>query len=240
MSEPTSQPPSASLPRVAPPDFEALVEEVLPAALKTAIFLCRDLDDAEDLVQEAALQAFRQFEKFEGGTNFKAWFLKVQHNCFLGRLRHDSRRPQSVQIDAEQEVEDLFLFEQTRRQGGANSSAGKGGFGSDPAAQFLAGLESEQIAGALRDLPPEFRVVCTLYFVHEMGYEQIAQVIECPLNTVRSRLHRGRKYLQKALWEIAQERGLSSDGPSSTSGASGGLRSWILLAAIIFWRAGNN
>lgn len=72
-------------------EFEALLEPILPSALKTALFLARSREDAEDLVQEAAILAFRSFERFERGTNFKAWFLKVQHNCFLGRLRHPPR-----------------------------------------------------------------------------------------------------------------------------------------------------
>lgn len=123
--------------------FESLLEGILPSALKTAIYLCRNADDAQDLVQDAAIQAFRQFDKFETGTNFKAWFLKVQHNCFLGRLRHQSRRPQTVQVEDEETVESLFLFEQTR--------AGKA-WGGDPAANFLAQLEGDEIADALRNL----------------------------------------------------------------------------------------
>ena len=92
-------------------EFENLLEEILPSALKTALYLCRDADDAQDLVQDTAIQAFRQFDKWESGTNFKAWFLKVQHNCFLGRLRHDARRPQTVQVEDEETVESLFLWE---------------------------------------------------------------------------------------------------------------------------------
>ena len=183
-------------------DFESLLEEILPGALKTALYLCRDADDAQDLVQDAAIQAFRQFDKFESGTNFKAWFLKVQHNCFLGRLRADARRPQTVQVEDEETVESLYLFEQTR--GGKQ-------WGGDPAAGFLAQLDGDEVTAALRGLAPEFRAVCTLFFVHQMGYEQIADVTDTPLGTVRSRLHRGRRHLQKALWELAQERGLTGE-----------------------------
>ena len=185
-------------------NFEVLIEAVLPSALKTALYLCRDRDDAEDLVQDAAVQAFRQFDKWEQGTNFKAWFLKVQHNCFLGRLRRDARRPQTVQVEDEETVDTLYLFEQTR---------GAKAFGGDPARSFVARLESEQITEALRNLPVEFRAVCTLFFVHDLSYEQIAQITETPLGTVRSRLHRGRRHLQKALWELAQERGLTGKKP---------------------------
>ena len=203
--------------------FEALLEEILPSALKTAIYLCRDADDAQDLVQDAAIQAFRQFDKFERDTNFKAWFLKVQHNCFLGRLRHEARRPQTVQVEDEDVVESLYLFEQTR---------GGKAWGGDPAANFLAQLDGDEIAAALRGLAPEFRAVCTLFFVHEMGYEQIAQVTGTPLGTVRSRLHRGRRHLQKALWELAQERGLTSGEEGRTINKSRALAALALLLAI--------
>ena len=206
-------------------EFETLLEAILPSALTTATYLCRDADDAQDLVQDAAIQAFRQFDKFESGTNFKAWFLKVQHNCFLGRLRHDARRPQTVQVEDEDAVDSLYLFEQTR-----NSRA----FGGDPARSFVARLEGEQIAEALRNLPVEFRTVCTLFFVQEMGYEQIAQITQTPMGTVRSRLHRGRRHLQKALWELAQERGLTDKNAESAPAKSRGLGDLTLLLLAFF------
>ncbi len=184
-------------------DFSDLLEPVLSTALKTATFLTRNAEDAEDLTQEAAIQAFRAFEQFEQGTNFKAWFLKVQHNCFLGRLRSDSRRPQTVQIEDDEAIDSLYLWEQTRGIG-----MHKGG--GDPAGALLDRLDAEQIAGAIRTLPDEFRTVATLYFVGELDYKQIAQVMDCPLGTVRSRLHRGRRLLQKALWDLASERGIVS------------------------------
>lgn len=109
---------------------------------------------------------------------------------------------------------------------------------SDPAGAFLARLDAEEIAQALIDLPDEFRAVAALYFVHEMSYEQIAQIVDCPLNTVRSRLHRARKYLQKALWQLAQDQGVA---PRSGEDDAGGARrkstpsirlpSWLLLLA---------
>ena len=204
-------------------EFENLLEEILPSALKTALYLCRDADDAQDLVQDTAIQAFRQFDKWESGTNFKAWFLKVQHNCFLGRLRHDARRPQTVQVEDEETVESLFLWEQTR---------GAKAWGGDPAARLLAQIEGEQVTDALRGLAPEFRAVCTLFFVHEMSYEQIAEVTGSPIGTVRSRLHRGRRHLQKSLWKLAQERGLVSDEMGHTSDKSRAIAALALLLAI--------
>jgi RNA polymerase sigma-70 factor (ECF subfamily) len=184
-------------------EFSALLERVLSSALKTATFLTRSAEDAEDLTQEAAIQAFRAFAQFEQGSNFKAWFLKIQHNCFLNRLRSDSRRPQTVQVEDDETIDSLYLWEQTRGIG-----MHKGG--GDPAGALLDRLDAEQIADALRALPDEFRSVATLYFVGELPYDQIAQVVDCPLNTVRSRLHRSRRLLQKALWDLACERGIVS------------------------------
>ena len=197
-------------PTSAPADvgtFSSLLEPVLASALKTATFLTRNSEDAEGLTQDAAIQAFRSFAQFEQGTNFKAWFLKIQHNCFLNRLRHDSRRPQTVQVEDDETIDNLYLWEQTRGIG-----MHKGG--GDPAGALLDRLDSVQIAAALRALPPEFRAVATLYFVEELPYDQIAQVVDCPLNTVRSRLHRGRRLLQKALWDLARERGLVAGNSS--------------------------
>lgn len=180
-----------------PQSFEELLEAVLPTALKNARYLTRDADDAEDLVQEAALQAFRAFSTFEPGTNFRAWFLKVQHNCFLVRLRSQRRRPQTVGVPEEEAVEALYLYERTRQPGLHPK------MGADPAERFLSRLETEQVEDALRGLPDEYRTVAALYFLDDMTYEQIAEVVECPLNTVRSRIHRSRKLLQKTLWELA-------------------------------------
>ena len=185
--------------------FQALLDSVLPAALKTATFLTRNAEDAEDLTQEAAIQAFRSFDGFEPNTNFKAWFLKIQHNCFLNRLRHDARRPQTVQVEEDEALDNLYLWEQTR---GIGMHKGGGA----PAGALLDRLDGEEIAGALRALPPEFRAVATLYFVGELSYEQIAVIVDCPLNTVRSRLHRARRLLQRELWELARERGIVSKG----------------------------
>jgi len=199
-SPPSSSPDSPSRLDGEAGEFSALLEGVLPAALKTATFLTRNPDDAEDLVQDAAIQAFRAFGNFERGTNFKAWFLKVQYRCFLGRLRQSARQPQTVVLENDEGDEMPFLPPSMRDDGRFASG--------DPAKELWNRLDAAQIADALRALPDEFRDVATLYFVNQMSYEQIAHVVDRPLNTVRSRLHRGRKLLQGSLWELARERGL--------------------------------
>lgn len=199
-SPPSSSPDSSSRLGGDAGEFSALLADVLQAALKTAFFLTRNADDAEDLVQDAAIQAFRAFGSFERGTNFKAWFLKVQYRCFLGRLRNAARQPQTVALENDEGDEMPFLPPSMN----SNGRFARG----DPAHELWNRLDAAQIADAIRALPDEFRAVATLYFVDQMSYEQIARIVDRPLNTVRSRLHRGRKLLQQSLWELARERGI--------------------------------
>jgi len=199
-SPPFSSPDSPSRLSGEAGEFSALLADVLPSALKTATFLCRNPDDAEDLVQDAAIQAFRAFSKFERGTNFKAWFLKVQYRCFLGRLRSEARRPQTVALEND-EGDEMPFFPPSINPDGRFARG-------DPAKELWNRLDAAQIADAIHALPDEFRAVATLYFVNQMSYEQIARVVDRPINTVRSRLHRGRKLLQQSLWELGRERGL--------------------------------
>ena len=178
-------------------NFEALFANVLNAAYGVAYNLTRSHDDAEDLVQEAALLAFRAFHSFEPGTNFKAWYLKILTNQFLQRVRRQEHRPELVNLD---DVPELHLFTQTAK-------AGLHGDG-DPVATLFNRLDEEQVAQAMASLPEEFRVVTVMYFMEELQYDEIAALLGRPVGTVRSRLHRGRKLLQKALWQIAVERGI--------------------------------
>jgi RNA polymerase sigma-70 factor (ECF subfamily) len=179
-------------------DFDTLIDLVLDRAYQAALHMTRNRADAEDLVQDAVLRAWRGFEGFEKGTNFKAWFFRILTNCFYTNLR----KPR-VEDDAEgyEEVPELYLYRQSR-------DAGLDVHRYDPARGALARLDSERIAEALQSLPEEFRVVATLYFAEEFRYEEIAAILEVPIGTVRSRLHRARRLLQKQLWQLAEEYGL--------------------------------
>lgn len=177
--------------------FADLLAPIMDRAFNFAVRLSGNRDDGADLVQDAAIRAFAAFDSFDG-ANFKAWFFQILVNCQLNRVRSQSRRPQTAELD---EASDDFLFQQAKK-------LGKGAFGGDPAAAFLARVEAQSVAQALADLPDDFRAVATLYLVEEMSYDEIAQTLGVPIGTVRSRLHRGRKMLQKALWELASERGL--------------------------------
>ena len=202
---PRSQPePKTARP---PAEFEPLFAAVATTAFGVAVRLTRNQADAEDLVQEAALLAFRAFASFEPGTNFRAWYFKILTNCYFSKRRREKSRPVTSDLD---DTPDLYLYARSAEAGFPTQ-------GPDPAAQLLDQLGTERVVAAIDRLPEEYRVVSTLYFMEDLSYEEIAQVLGCPIGTVRSRLHRGRKMLQKALWQVAEEDGIVSH---HTTGAS--------------------
>ncbi len=180
------------------PSFEALLEPLLESAYGTALRFTRNRSDAEDLLQEAALQAFKGFHGFEPGSNFRAWFFRILANCFASRYRKWKR--QATEIDLN-DTPELYLYCQT-------AALGIHGRTEDPAALVMSRIEAEHVEDAIAALPEEHRVVATLYFMQDFSYQEIAEVVGVPVGTVRSRLHRGRRMLQKALWSIAEERGI--------------------------------
>lgn len=179
-------------------DFDTELSAQLSAAYGYALRLSRHRADAEDLVQEAALNACRARNTFEPGTNFKAWFFRILVRCFYARHRMAKRRPQTVDLD---DTPDVFLY-------GNFIQSGLPSYGDDPAREMLERLGTEGVADAIRTLPAEYGVVCTLCFMQDFSYHEIAEVLEIPVGTVRSRLHRGRKMLQKTLWHAAREAGV--------------------------------
>jgi RNA polymerase sigma-70 factor, ECF subfamily len=181
-----------------PAEFEPLFAGVATTAFGVAVRLTRNQADAEDLLQEAALLAFRAFASFEPGTNFRAWFFKILTNCYFSKRRREKSRPVTSDLD---DTPDLYLFARSAEAGFPTQ-------GPDPAAQLLDQLGTERVVAAIDRLPEEYRVVSTLYFMEDLSYEEIAQVLGCPIGTVWSRLHRGRKMLQKALWQVAEESGI--------------------------------
>lgn len=180
--------------------FESLLTPQLGAAYGMALRLSGNTADAEDLVQEAALLAFRGFKTFELGTNFKAWFFRILTNAYFGKRRREKRRPTSVDLE---DVPERYLFERTAEAGLHERS-------NDPASHLVSEMDVEQVTAAIDALPEEYRVVSMLYFLEDLSYQDIAEVLDIPVGTVRSRLHRGRRMLQKALWHIAEEAGIIS------------------------------
>ena|ERR1041385_2474309 len=179
-------------------EFDRLLMPLLGTAYGMAFHMLRNKEEAEDIVQEAALLAFRAFASFQQGTNFKAWFFKILINCVRNQCRKRKREPEITPLD---DAPDLYLYLQT-------ANAGLHGQQENPASLVLSKMSEEQIQEAIGALPEEYRVVSVLYFMEELAYQEIAEIVECPVGTVRSRLHRGRKLLQKALWQLAQEQNI--------------------------------
>jgi RNA polymerase sigma-70 factor, ECF subfamily len=184
--------------------FESYLTPILTVVYGTALHMTRNRDDAEDLVQEAALQAFRAFESFQEGTNFKAWFFRILTNLFINAYRKRHREPEIDTLSDLENAPALYLFKQTREMGMHASTP-------DPAALIIEKVKVEEVCGAIAALPEDYRIVSALYFMEEFSYQEIAEIVGCPVGTVRSRLHRGRRMLQKALWHIAEQQGIIAD-----------------------------
>jgi RNA polymerase sigma-70 factor (ECF subfamily) len=178
--------------------FEAEALPLLNGMYSAAFRLTRNAADAEDLVQETFLRAYRSFHQFEEGTNLKAWLYRILTNTFINNYRKRQREPQTV---SDEEVEDWYLYSRMAR-GGAEPSA---------EATVLESLPDEDVQEALSSLPEQFRVAVLLADVEGFSYKEIAEITGVPIGTVMSRLHRGRRALEKRLWEVVRERGLVRD-----------------------------
>ena len=178
-------------------EFERQLTAVLDQAYGTALRLTGSPADAEDLVQDAALLAHRGFKGFTAGSNFRAWFYRILLNRFYSNYRRQRRAGVSVDLD---ETPELYLYQQAAATGVTPDA--------DTATALVDRLDSELVQKALDALPEEFRTVATLYFMQDLAYQEIADMLDVPIGTVRSRLHRARRMLQKALWEVAAERGI--------------------------------
>jgi RNA polymerase sigma-70 factor (ECF subfamily) len=180
--------------------FESNLEPILGVAYGVALHLTHNAADAEDLVQEAAVKSFCGFHNFQPGTNFKAWFLRILTNAFYKRCKKKRCEPEIVDLE---ENSALYLYNQTCKAGLHKVS-------DDPATDLLRRIDAEHITAMMKLLPSEYRIVTVLYFMDEFSYQEIAEIIDCPVGTVRSRLHRSRKTLQKLLWRFAEEQGIVS------------------------------
>ncbi len=179
-------------------DFKSLLEPVLEPAYRTAYHLTRNEADAEELVQEAAFLAFKGFGRFKPGTNFNAWFFTILRNRFISTYRKKQREIKTVELE---DAPELYMYTKSMESGLSAQT-------SEPAKYVIEQLDAEQVATALSELPMEFREAATLYFSQDMSYHDIAEVLGVPVGTVRSRLHRGRKLLQRKLWHLAEDYGL--------------------------------
>ena len=175
-------------------DFPAAVQENIDALYRGALRMTSSPPEAEDLVQETFLRAYRFRHQFQVGTNFKAWLFKIQTNIFRSRYRKLWNAPQSLD-----DTEDFYLYQHL----GPDVAPGE-----DPAADVLDRLGVEEVRNAIEELPAVYRAAVLLTDVEGFSYKETADILEIPVGTVMSRLHRGRQRLQKRLYEYAKESGV--------------------------------
>jgi RNA polymerase sigma-70 factor, ECF subfamily len=176
--------------------FERDVLPTLPSLYGAAMRLTRNPSDAEDLIQETYLRAYRGFAGFQEGTNLKAWLYRILTNSFINTYRKKQREPQIV--DGPDDVDEWYLYD---RLGGRSVEE-------SAETEVLDQIPDQAVKAALESLPERFRLPVLLADVEGFSYKEIAEIMDTPIGTVMSRLHRGRKALEKALWETAKERGL--------------------------------
>ena len=184
-------------------EFEEVALPHLDALFNLALNLTRNRKDAEDLVQETFLRAYRFFDTYRRGTLIKAWLFRILRNTFINRYRARKARPEEVEFGAieatyEQMIEQTFIQDRTPPS---------------PEEIVLDGVLDEEIQQAMARLPEEYRTVVIMALLEEMSYKEIAAALSIPLGTVMSRLHRGRKMLQASLMEYARRKGILR-GPS--------------------------
>ncbi|HEY7469955.1 MAG TPA: sigma-70 family RNA polymerase sigma factor [Acidimicrobiia bacterium] len=183
-------------------DFERDALQYAKQLYSAAMRMTRNPADAEDLVQETFLKAYRAYNTFEEGTNLKAWLYRILTNTYINKYRKESRRPSEVDLGT---VEDFYLY----RRVGSEESAEVARTTED---RVLDGLVESDIKKAVEDLPENFRLPVLLADLEGFSYKEIAEILDIPIGTVMSRLHRGRKAMQKSLWEFAVDRGLVPEG----------------------------
>jgi RNA polymerase sigma-70 factor (ECF subfamily) len=175
-----------------------------------AMRLTRNQADAEDLLQETYLRAYRGYGRFQEGTNLRAWLYRILTNTFINMYRAKQRRPDESDLA---DVEDLYLY---RRLGGLEASQ-RGRSAED---ELMDLVTDSDVKDAIEALPEQFRMAVLLADVEGFSYKEIAEILDVPIGTVMSRLHRGRKALQKGLHDFAAARGLLPDEPPTTDTTS--------------------
>lgn len=156
-----------------------------------ALKITRNEDDAQDLVQETILRAYRFFHKYEAGTNCRAWLYRIMKNTFINSYRKQRRQPSGTSYD---EMEEILETESA-------APAAQ----TDPQASFINRRLQEDVARALATLPQDYRTALSLSLVEGFSYKEIAETMQCPIGTVMSRIHRGRLLMQKQLQHLAAE-----------------------------------
>lgn len=173
-------------------DFERQMLPYLDALYRSALGMTRNAGDAEDLVQDTFLRAYQFFDQFQGGTNARAWLFKILTNLYINAYRKKGREPEKVSYD---EMEDFYLYNRLSHAGGSGS----------PEDEVVRRVQVEAVENAIAQLPDEYRDTVILADLNELSYQEISDILAIPIGTVRSRLSRGRRLVQKALWAYTQE-----------------------------------
>jgi len=174
-------------------EFERVALPHLSQLYTAAVYLTKDKTEAEELIQETYLRAFQFFDKFQPGTNCKAWLLSIVRHLFINRYWQKKREPEIIDWAKVERAYDSVV-EQGER--------------ADPESLLFSKLMGRDIENALKQLPEEFRTAIILVDIEELTYEEAAQVMGCPVGTIRSRVSRGRRLLRVRLRDYALERGL--------------------------------
>ncbi len=176
-------------------DFEAAAMPFVDSLYNTAFRMTRNAEDAEDLVQESYLKAYKYYDKFQEGTNFKAWLFKILKNTFINNYRRRQQRPpQSDFAEIEESFETQVSDEVKRRI-------------KSPEEELLEDVLDEDVQRALDDLPTDYRMAVVLADLESFSYKEIAEILELPVGTVMSRLYRGRKLLEASMLSYARDHG---------------------------------
>lgn len=196
---PISDPPRhtpAAVANARPERRHAFEEQMLPhidALYRTALSMTKNSGDAEDLVQDTFLRAYQFFDQFQGGTNARAWLFRILTNLYINSYRRRTREPERVSYD---ELEDFYLY---NRLSDAQMTSGV-----SPEESVMQRLQGDAIRQAIERLPEEYRDTVVLADLNELSYQEISEILDIPIGTVRSRLSRGRRLVQKALWAFTE------------------------------------
>jgi RNA polymerase sigma-70 factor, ECF subfamily len=185
-------------------DKQRFRDEALPlldSLYGSALRMTRNPADAEDLIQETMLRAYRSFDRFEQGTNIKAWLFRIMTNAFINTYRKRQREPIKV---PQEDVEDFDLYQELKNHDPQ--------FSVTPETIVLDSLFEADILTAIEELPEQFRLAVVLSDIEGFTYAEMAEIMDVPMGTVMSRLHRGRKALQKRLWHLATDKGIVKPG----------------------------
>ena len=181
-------------------DFEAAAMPYLDPLYSAAYRMARNAQDAEDLVQETYLKAYKYYDKFEEGTNLKAWLFKILKNTFINSYRKKQQAPPKADFaDIEESFESIV-----RDDSGQQAKT--------PEEELLDKVLDEDVQHAIEELPHDYRMVVLLADLEGFSYKEIADILEIPVGTVMSRLYRGRRLLEEALLKYARDHGYIREG----------------------------